>query len=131
MKTEIAFKDEIIFEGNEYLPFKKGDKFYFSAKRPYPKNITDYKDLMKGWKQEFIDSYLKQVDDFCNEYHIKQFKVKRISFSVTKDFSKFILDSSKGLETSQCIEVVEAIYWKFWKTYKWKNFWKNIFNFKK
>jgi hypothetical protein len=127
MMNEIIYNDEVLFESEEHLPLKKGDKFYFSMRSFYPKQEKIYRDNNKNYPVKFIDQYLDHVNNECNKHHIHYFKVKKITFSVSKDYSKYLLDNSKGLNIIQSIVVVKVIRYEFWSTYKFKSFWKNLF----
>lgn len=111
--SKIIFKGKSVFESNEHIPLNKGDKFYFSMKMFHKETEKEFREKNSFFKKNILEDYLNDIKKNCNEFHIKHFKVKNISLSITKNYDIHLLDNTKGLDIVQSIEVVECTYWKF------------------
>lgn len=129
MITTISFwhKDEqvmSIYHDEKYgitvLPFSKGDKIYLHFDELYPKDIEDLK--RKGYKDHFINHILNDYKDKHEKYRYGEWEIVKVSKSLSKHF-----EGDTTLNVEYHIKKVRKIYWKFWRLYKWKQFWKNLF----
>lgn len=119
--TEIIFNDNSIFDCNDILDLKKGEKFYFSMHSPSPRAISDYKKEFAMYNEYFLDSFIDSIEKKCKEFHIKHFKIISVTNSIQIDMMSNMSDSEKYLKHTRSITVKEvfsirsvyySIYWK-------------------
>ena len=127
MKTQITFyyKDNDIFSlysdtTVNYLPLNIGDKFWIDFDDISPRVKTD---LRKTYIDQFVETILNSHDEKRKTFRYEQWKVYRID----KCFKIPVLDSENTiLSIDYQLKKVFKIYWKFWRLYKFKQFWKNL-----
>jgi len=136
MKTAIHFyfkegkKDiEIISLREDSTPnsyqFQKGDKFWFSVDRYYPRTISD---LKKDFRPDFVDDIVKANEEKDAKFGLNLFKIISIYRSMKENPNQKNSDCKYELTIEYTCKKVKIIRWKFWQTYKFKQFFKNIFN---
>jgi hypothetical protein len=128
MKTSIHFykddKEETaitsIYDLNNFIPFEKGDTFWFSVDMLYPLTKTK---LREKYKEAFVNSLISS--------HERLEKMNNSKFKIVSVYKSFNYNgNSKSDEENHSLRIeykckrVNPIYWKFWKTYKFKQFFK-------
>lgn len=130
MKTTISFwyKDECIttiYGDNDNPPFKVGDTFWLSVEDMYPRRKNDLK--AEGWKQEFIDRIVLSYEEMRKKYSNEKYRVVKIYRSLNVDPNSNDDAKHHKLNIEYTLKRVRRIYWKFWQTYRFKQFIKNLF----
>jgi hypothetical protein len=93
IKTEIIFNGESIFDAEtSIIMFEKNDIFYFSIRDYSPKSKGEYIQQSETkhnirFKDEFWSVYFEKITQKANDFHIKQFKVIKVSKSLSIDYS--------------------------------------------
>lgn len=104
------------------IPFEVGDKFWFSIEEPYPITVNK-------WKQQFSEKFTKFRVSNISERQTKlrgRYKIKRTYNSITEDPNCDNERHVRCVIEYHCVKS-NPIYWKFWKTYKFKSFFNKIF----
>jgi len=106
----------------DIVPFKKGDKFWFTVEMLFPITINK-------WRKEYKENFINHI---C-ESHKEKEKFNNSRFKIISVFNslKYDINSNDNNDHSIRIEYkckkIKRIYWKFWRTYKFKQFFKNLF----
>ena len=112
MKTNIYFYlgDEQMLSTHDttHIPFKKGDKIYFSVKELYPATITK---LKEKYKSSFVDSMVEHVEKKSKKYHAFRFKIISVYKEIEEDGN--FEDDVKITIEYKC-KPCPKIYWKWW-----------------
>lgn len=105
------------------IPYKKGDKFYFSCERLRPSKIEEYEQkyiesAVEGLKQKYED--LRKFND--------EYKIINVYQAVHVDPNHKSDEEYCYTVTEYTIKKCVHINWMFWKTYKFKQFIKKYLN---
>jgi hypothetical protein len=127
MKTTITIwhKDNDAFtlysdSAINYLPLQKGDKFYMNFEELSPIREGE---LRTQYAPTFVDYIKKDTNEKRGLYRHGEWEVVK----VTKAFRiEQLREDTFTVEYH--IKKVFKVYWKFWRLYKWKQFWKSLFN---
>ena len=104
------------------IPYKVGDKFWFSITEPYP--IT-YKKMKEQFSEKFATEWYQNIDS--NQKKLRgRYKIKRVYNSITHDYNFNDDSSARVVVEYHCVKS-NPIYWKFWQTYKFKSFFNKLF----
>ena len=135
MKTRITFYTEDK-TGSQYLGniydvenqpnLKDGDKFWFNIDMMYPITLNQ---LREKYNEDFVQCCVKsheEKQELRGLYKIVHTYRELVYNPNTKDNEP---DYSMVIEYK--VKQIKRIYWKFWKTYKFKQFIKNLFKTKK
>ncbi len=124
MKTRITFlmndkqETEIctVYDA-PFIPFKKGDKFWFYMEMLYPVTVNRWR--TERWKDDFIEK--RQVDhEQKSNQLLGRYKIVKVCNSLTYDINSKTDDGSHRCVIEYTCKPVKTIYWKFWQTYKFK-----------
>lgn len=125
MITTISFwlKDECIttvYGLNDFIPLKNGDTFWLNVDEMYqPKKTLLRND---GWKEEFIDRIDDSYQEKRKKYGNEKYKVIKTYRSLTVDPNGKNDSDHHKLNVEYTVKKVKRIYWKFWQTYRFKEF---------
>jgi len=128
MKISIHFymddKDETpitsIYDLTNFIPFEKGDTFWFSVDMLYP--ITKTK-LREKYKSSFVDSIISSHEKL-EKMNNSRFKIVSVYKSLSYNGNIREDKERHSLNVEYKCKRVKRIYWRFWKTYKFKQFFK-------
>ena len=82
-RTEIIDQnDKLIERIEDILDLKKDDEFYFSYRGTTPSSEIKFREIMTGLNPEVVDKIIEDVKDKAAEYHIKKYKVTKVSNSL-------------------------------------------------
>ena len=105
-----------------FIPYKVGDKFWFSVNEPYPITVTKKK---SQFSEKFVISWLTDINEKQSTLH-SRYKIKRVYNSITNDYNFDNENRVKCVVEYHCVKS-NPIYWKFWQTYKFKSFFNKLF----
>jgi len=104
------------------IPYKVGDKFWFSINEPYPITVNKKK---REFSEKFVTSWLTDINEKQSTLR-NRYKIKRVYNSITHDYNFDNENSVKCVVEYHCVKS-NPIYWKFWRTYKFKSFFNKLF----
>ena len=98
--------------------FKKGDRFYYSVEEILPRTISD---LRTEFKEDFVKSIIVDNKNKAKLFNYTELKIISVYTSLKND-PNLDEDDVHRLRIEYKCKKIKRIYWTFWKTYKFKQF---------
>lgn len=99
----------------DIIPFKVGDKFWFSIEGLHPRTIDN---LKKKWKEDFVNGLIKNNSE--QQKLRGRYKIISIYRALEHDPNKENDEDTNRLITEYKVKKVKIIYWRFWRKYTFK-----------
>ena len=111
-ETEIVHE----YDATHLFELKKGDHFWFSVSEMSPKAERE---LAEKLNVDIAAKVWKDNENLRIKFNNKEFKIVSVYRAVEKNIN---FDDSVRLTLEYKCKIVKHIYWRFWRTYKFKQF---------